>query len=78
MLEPKIIYEDENFLAVDKPAGMLVHPARGKRKDERGKSERTIVDWLLERYSEVRSVGDHSDGRFRVAEARGGDALFAC
>lgn len=28
MEEPKIIYENENFVAVCKPAGMLTHPAR--------------------------------------------------
>jgi len=30
LTEPKIIYEDENFLAVNKPAGLLVHPVRGR------------------------------------------------
>lgn len=28
MLPPQIVYEDENFLAVNKPAGLLVHPVR--------------------------------------------------
>lgn len=30
ILNTKIIYEDDNFLAVNKPAGLLVHPVRGR------------------------------------------------
>ena len=28
-----VIYEDDHILAVDKPAGMLIHPSRGKNTD---------------------------------------------
>ena len=28
-----VLYEDEHILAVDKPAGMLIHPSRGKNTD---------------------------------------------
>ena len=31
--ELTVLYEDEHFLAVDKPAGMLIHPSRGKNTD---------------------------------------------
>jgi len=48
---PRVIYEDKNFLAVDKPAGLLVHPTSSSK-------EMTLVDWLLKRYPEIKKVGD--------------------
>ena len=56
-LEPEIIYEDESFLAVNKPAGLIVHEARST-KHVAGMKEPTLVDWLLEHYPEVKAVGD--------------------
>lgn len=50
----KIIYEDEDVLAVNKPAGLMVHPDP-KRKD---KDEDTLVDWLAKDYPEIKKVGD--------------------
>ncbi len=59
MIEPEIIYEDENFLAVNKPAGLLVHIANQKLKTENLKlQETTLVDWLVKRYPEIQTVGD--------------------
>src|SRR3989344_3550739 len=50
-MEPRVIYEDKDFLAIDKPAGLLVHSTgRG--------NELTLVDWLLKRYPEIKKVGD--------------------
>lgn len=51
-----VIYEDENLIAINKPAGLLVH---GDNKGE----EDTLVDWLLTQYPEVSSVGDAPDER---------------
>ncbi len=48
---PRVIYEDKNFLAVDKPAGLLVHGIAN--------NEKTLVDWLLARYPEIRRVGEN-------------------
>ncbi len=45
MLTLKIIYEDEDILAVDKPAGVVVH-----RDQFTPAGEVTIADWLLEKY----------------------------
>jgi len=62
--EPKIIFEHPEFLAIDKPAGLLVHPARHAGRDSRftihdsREKEKTLVDWLLAHYPEVSSVGD--------------------
>ncbi len=47
-----VIYEDKNFLAVYKPAGVLVHSTQLRI------NEPTLVDWLLKNYPEVKGVGD--------------------
>lgn len=50
-MEIPIIYEDESILAVNKPAGLLVHSD--------GKSdEPTLVDWILEKYPALKTVGE--------------------
>ncbi len=53
----EILYEDKNLLAVNKPAGLLVHPIVGK------KNEHTLTEWLLENYPEVKKVGDDPEHR---------------
>ncbi|MEK7175667.1 MAG: RluA family pseudouridine synthase [Patescibacteria group bacterium] len=59
----KIIYEDENILAINKPSGILVH-SDGKSQlnaTEKNK-EKTIVDWLIKylekKYPEIKNVGE--------------------
>lgn len=47
----KIIYEDENVVAIDKSAGLLVHPD-GKSKEE------TVSSWFLDKYPEVLDIGE--------------------
>lgn len=56
MIEPQIIYEDENILALNKPAGLLVHKTYNYQQP-------TLVDWLLKNYSEIKSVGENLDIR---------------
>ena len=51
MVRVKVVYKDGDFLVIDKPAGLLVHPVAGKK-------ERALVDWLTENYPEVKNVGD--------------------
>lgn len=46
-----IIYEDENVIAVNKPAGLLVHRTS---KDE----EDTLAAWLVKHYPPISRVGD--------------------
>ncbi len=48
---PKIIYEDELVLVIDKPAGLIVH-ADGKREQE------TLADWILLNRPEIKDVGE--------------------
>lgn len=51
-----IIYEDEDILVVNKPAGMVVHPAPGHTGD-------TLVNALLARYPELgRGADDQRPG----------------
>ena len=60
MLDPEIIYEGKDFLVVNKPSGLMVHGVHikegGGRKGQ--KQEATLVDWLVARYPEMRTVGD--------------------
>lgn len=46
-----VIYEDEQMLAVNKPAGIAVHS--DGRTDEQ-----TLSDWVLETHPEIRGVGE--------------------
>lgn len=50
-MEPTILYEDDNMLAVNKPAGLIVH-SDGKTV------ESNLVDWLLLKYPEIKNVGE--------------------
>lgn len=50
-LEPTILYEDEDVLAVNKPAGLLVH-GDGKSQGP------TLVDWIREHYPTCIGVGE--------------------
>lgn len=59
IIEPEVIYEDKDFLAVNKPAKLLVHNTKVLN---RGK-ESTLVDWLLKKYSEIKGVGDEPEMR---------------
>lgn len=68
-IEIPVIYEDKNFIAVNKPSGLLVHgvPAGGKspqsktsllRGRQMANREATLADWLRKHYPETSSVGD--------------------
>lgn len=50
-MEIKVLYEDENILALDKPVGLLVH------EDGRNKEE-TLVDWINKNYPNLKDVGE--------------------
>lgn len=49
-----ILYEDDDMLAVNKPAGLVVH-ADGRTH------EPTLVDWLLKKYPDIKGVGEHGE-----------------
>ena len=46
----KILFEDDNYLILDKPAGMLVH-SDGKTKGD------SVTDWLSKKYPALENIG---------------------
>lgn len=48
----KIVYETPSFLVINKPAGLLTHPANRQDKSP------SVVAWLLEKYPEITNVVD--------------------
>lgn len=49
-LELDVLYEDDDLIVVNKPAGVVVHPGSGRRTG-------TLAAGLLHRYPELRGVG---------------------
>jgi len=49
--EPMIIFENHDFLILDKPAGLLVHPTEKKETN-------TLVNWLIKKYPQIENVGE--------------------
>ena len=47
----KILYEDKDILAIDKPSGLMVH-ADGRSKEE------TVADWFAKEYPKSKKVGE--------------------
>lgn len=52
-LKPKIVFENNDFLVVDKPAGMLVHKTAKNEKN-------TLVDYLLKNFSFAKNFEDRA------------------
>jgi 23S rRNA pseudouridine1911/1915/1917 synthase len=50
-MEPTILYEDSDIVAVNKPAGLVVH-SDGKT------DEPNLTDWVLKHYPEAKDVGE--------------------
>src|SRR3989338_7702280 len=50
-MEPTILYENKDVVAINKPAGLVVH-GDGKTK------EKTLVDWILKKYPKIKEVGE--------------------
>lgn len=50
-MEPTILYEDNDVVAVNKPAGLVVH-SDGKT------DEPNLTDWVLKKYPEAKEVGE--------------------
>ena len=50
----EVIYEDDRIVAVNKPAGLSVHPD-GKTQ------EYTLTDWIMERYPGMEGVGEPAE-----------------
>ncbi len=57
-MEPQIIYEDADLLALNKPAGLSVH-------GDGISTASTLVDWLLRKYPAMKDVGEPMIGQKR-------------
>ena len=55
MQEPTVLYENDDFLALAKPAGVVVH-------HDRKHTSGTIVDWLLENTKVGHTMSNFRDG----------------
>jgi len=51
-LEPQIIYEDQDLLAINKPAGLIVHPTLSRLR------EASVASWFCSKYPEAKAVGE--------------------
>lgn len=47
----EIIYQDKNFLVINKPAGLIAHPSPSHPKE-------TLINILLSSFPEIKNVGD--------------------
>jgi 23S rRNA pseudouridine1911/1915/1917 synthase len=54
--EPTVIEEDENYLVVNKPSGLVVHGGPGIHED-------TLADWAVEHDPKIGDVGDQPQTR---------------
>jgi 23S rRNA pseudouridine1911/1915/1917 synthase len=50
-VEFAVVYEDDDIVVIDKPAGLVVHPGAGRTTG-------TLVHGLVARYPEIASVGE--------------------
>lgn len=50
-MEPTVIYEDENLVVLNKPAGLIMH-SDGRTE------EPSVADWLLARYPGSETIGE--------------------
>lgn len=52
-MEFEILFEDRDIVAINKPAGVMVH---GDGRSD----EQTVVDWFLQNYPDARDVGEEA------------------
>ncbi len=64
-MQPQIIHEDKDYLVINKPAGLMVH------SDGRS-TEKTLCDFLIEKYPEISGVGEPLKISEEVSIARPG------
>jgi 23S rRNA pseudouridine1911/1915/1917 synthase len=50
-LDLKIVFENQDLVVIDKPAGLVVHPAAGHKQD-------TLVNILISKYPDIKNIGD--------------------
>lgn len=58
-MEPIILYEDKDIVAVNKPSGMIVHDDGKPLQDGKAKGP-ILTDWVLKKYPNSSDVGEPS------------------
>ncbi len=51
--DPVVLFEDEDYIVLDKPVGLLVHPTAKNEPN-------TLMDWLRSHYPPIKEVGDNT------------------
>jgi len=54
MTEPTIISQTQDYIIINKPAGLLVHPTTKGETD-------TVANWLTQKFPELIGVGEYDD-----------------
>lgn len=54
-MEPTIVFEDDNILVLDKPAGVITHP-----KNESDTSP-SVTEWVFTHHPEIKGIGEYPD-----------------
>ncbi len=49
--EPEIVYEDEDVLVINKPAGLIVH-SDGRTEED------SVAEWAVKKYPQMKGVGE--------------------
>lgn len=52
IIKPEIVWEDKNYLVINKPSGLLVHPTPANETN-------TLTAFLSKQYPEIKKVGDN-------------------
>ncbi|MDO8626542.1 MAG: RluA family pseudouridine synthase [Candidatus Magasanikbacteria bacterium] len=50
-LEPEIIFKNSEFVILNKPSGLLVHPTQANETN-------TLASWLIKKFPKIKTVGD--------------------
>ena len=66
----KVLYEDSNILAIEKPSGILVHSVAEQARNGVGPDKKTIRDIFLKKYPKLEIV-------HRLDRETSGDMLMA-
>ncbi len=65
----KVLYEDPNILAIEKPSGISVHPSTApvsaQKTIKKEKKEEFITDWVFKNYPKMKNVGEAEGGVLR-------------
>jgi len=53
-----IIHETKDYVAISKPAGILIHEVKHEKVKGKRNTEETVADWVKMHYPETKTVGD--------------------